>query len=94
MGLMPLMCTATKSSGAAEFLLNWPTTDVNIITQSGASFLARVRNTAEYFAKTVERPNNPGRVQHQFLLQQWRESEEMLLIACSLLANVSRSYST
>jgi hypothetical protein len=84
MGLMSLM--STKFSGAAKFLLNWPTTDVNITTQSGASFLARVRNTAECFAKTVERLNNPGRVQ--------RESEEMLLIACSLLANVSRSYST
>jgi hypothetical protein len=79
LGLTPLMCTTEFAPGAAKFLLNWPTTDVNLTTRSGASFLARVRNTVKYFSKKVARPDNPEKFQHQFLLQQWREIEEMLV---------------
>jgi hypothetical protein len=73
------MCTTKLASGAAKFLLNWPTTDVNITTRSGASFLARVRNAVKHFSNSGARPANPDQVQHHFLLQQWREIEEMLV---------------
>jgi ankyrin repeat protein len=79
MGLTPLMCTIKLAPGAAKFLLNWPTTDVNITTRSGESFLARVRIDVKYFSDKIARPDNPEQVQHQFLLQQWTEIEEMLV---------------
>jgi ankyrin repeat protein len=79
MRLTPLMCTIKHAPGAAKFLLNWPTTDVNITTRSGESFLARVRIAVKYFSNKIARPDNPEQVQHQFLLQQWTEIEEMLV---------------
>jgi hypothetical protein len=69
--ITPLMCTTTGAPGAAKFLLNWPTTDVNITSRSGESFLSDVRSTIL--------PDNPDKVQHQFLLQQWHEIEGMLV---------------
>jgi ankyrin repeat protein len=38
-GLTPLMYTTPDAPGAAKSLLDWPTTDASITTQSGASFL-------------------------------------------------------
>jgi hypothetical protein len=73
------MGTTRHAPGAAKFLLNWPTTDVNIASRSGTSFLVRVRSTITAFSDTVALPDNPDRVQHQFLLRQWREIEEMLV---------------
>jgi hypothetical protein len=78
-GLTPLMCTTANAPGAAKFLLDWPATDGNIATRSGASFLASARKAVECFSKKVARPDNPYRVQHQLLLRQWRELEEMLV---------------
>jgi hypothetical protein len=75
----PLMCTVPDAPGAAKFLLNWPTTDANITTRSGASFLARVRLTITCFSGMIALPHNSEQVQHQFKLQQWREIEEMLV---------------
>jgi hypothetical protein len=75
LGVTPLIRTTPFTPGAAKFLLNWPTTDVNITTQSGASFLTKVREAIEIFA----RPDYPNRVQNKFLLRQWREIEEMLV---------------
>jgi hypothetical protein len=79
LGLTPLLCTTPNAPGAVKFLMNWPTIDVNITTRSGASFLAMVKGTVECFAERVGRPDNPDRVQHQFLLKRWREIKEMLL---------------
>jgi hypothetical protein len=79
LGLTPLMFSLSSAPGAAKFLLNWTTTDANITTRSGASFLAKVREIVEYFSERAARPDNPERVQLQFLLQQWREIEEMLV---------------
>jgi hypothetical protein len=73
-GLTPLIFTEKLAPGAAKFLLRWPTTDANITTRSGASFLARVRDNIKYF-----RSNNPERIQNQFTLRQWREIEEILV---------------
>jgi hypothetical protein len=72
-GQTPLMVTTPDAPGAAKFLLNWSTTDFNITTRSGESFLARVRNIIEYFFEGVARP------EQQLLLRQWREIEAMLV---------------
>jgi hypothetical protein len=75
-----LLRTAPGAPGAAKFLLNWPiTTDVNITDRSGKSFLSGVRIAVKFFSDKVALPDNPDRVQHQFLLQQWIEIEEMLV---------------
>jgi ankyrin repeat protein len=80
LGLTPLMYTTPVAPGAAKFLLNWPTTDINISNRSGESFLGRVRRTVEYFSDMIIAfPDDHDRVQHQFLLQQWRDIEEMLV---------------
>jgi hypothetical protein len=73
------MGTTMFAPGAAKFLLEWATTDVNITASSGASFLTRVREAVEYFSDQVELPDNPDRVKDQFVLQQWCEIEEMLV---------------
>jgi hypothetical protein len=79
-GLTPLGNTITFAPGAAKCLLNWPTTDVNITDRyGGKSYLARVREVEFYFTNEIARPDNPTKVQHQFLLQQWRGIEDMLL---------------
>jgi hypothetical protein len=78
-GAIPLMCTAPDAPGAAKYLLKWPTTDVDITTPSGTSFLAMVRIAVEYFSNQILLPDNPDQVQHQFLLQQWREIEKMMV---------------
>jgi hypothetical protein len=79
LGRTPLMYTMSWAPGAAKFLLEWPTTDVNIIDRSGFSFLAKVRGVVEYFSDQVALPDNPDKVKDRFVLQQWREIEEMLL---------------
>jgi hypothetical protein len=79
LGMIPLMTTTPDAPGAATFLLNWPTTDVNITTRSRASFLANVRLTVKHFFDQVARPDNPNQIQDQFLLQQWQEIEVMLV---------------
>jgi ankyrin repeat protein len=78
-GVTPLMRTPLFAPGAAKFLLEWPTTDVNITARSGASFLAVVREAVSYVSDQVALPDNPNRVKDQFVLQQWREIEEMLV---------------
>jgi hypothetical protein len=79
MGNIPLTYSNPHAPGAAKFLLNWPTTDANITSQSGASFLAGVRETVEGFSNKIALPDNPEMVQHQLLLQQCSEIEEMLV---------------
>jgi hypothetical protein len=79
LGNTPLMYTIPDAPGAAKFLLNWPTTDANITTRTGVSFLARVRSLITAFSYQIARPDNPDRVQHQFAIQQWRNIEEMLV---------------
>jgi hypothetical protein len=79
LGWTPLMCTMPDAPGAAKFLLNWPTTDCNITLRSGESFPTRVRHSIKYFSDFIALPDNPEQLQHQFLLQQWREIEDMLV---------------
>jgi hypothetical protein len=75
----PLMYTFPDAPGTAKFLLKWPTTDANITTRSGQSFLAMVRLVITDFSEQIADPDNPERLQHQFVLQQWRGIEDMLL---------------
>jgi hypothetical protein len=79
LGATPLMCTIPEAPGAAKFLLNWPTTDVNIIARPEASFLAIVRFAITAYSDQIALPGSPNQVQDQFLLQQWREIEFMLV---------------
>jgi hypothetical protein len=79
LGLTPLMCSSKGAPGVAKFLLNWPTTDANITTRSGVSFLASVRSSITLYSGLIAEPDNSEQVQHQFLLQQWRGIEEMLV---------------
>ena len=73
------MVAIPNTPGAANFFLKWPTTDANITTRSGHSFLAVVRKTIEYFSERITLSDNPNRVQHGFLLRQWCEIEEILV---------------
>jgi hypothetical protein len=74
LGVIPLMCTMPDAPGAAKLLLKWPTTDANITTQSGASFLALVRDAVKLVSDQIALPD-----QDQFVLQQWRGIEVMLV---------------
>jgi hypothetical protein len=78
-GRTPLMWTMPDAPGAAKFLLNWPTTDANITTRCGASFLAMVRSTITAFPDQIALPDHLDQVANQFKLQQWREIEKMLV---------------
>jgi hypothetical protein len=78
-GLTALLWTIPDAPGAAKFLLNWPTTDVNITTRSGASLLATVRRYIDAYTAEISLRDDPDQVQDQFKLHQWREVEEMLV---------------
>jgi hypothetical protein len=80
-GLTPLMCTIPYAPGAARFLLNWPTTDVNITNRFGESFLANIRWLITEISGKISRPGIPdhNQVVDQFLLRQWREIEEIMV---------------
>jgi hypothetical protein len=80
LGMTPMMVTTKLAPSAAKFMLHWPTTDVNITNYDGESFLAKVHKTIAALSMAVTFPNNPELVQHQFVLQQWRDVEEMLLV--------------
>jgi hypothetical protein len=88
-GLTPLLWTTPHAPSAAKFLLNWPATDANIITQSGDSFLAKVREAIEYFSHKIALPDNPEQIQHQLLLQQWRKIEAMLVERGAIDADIT-----
>jgi hypothetical protein len=79
-GVTPLMFTAPDAPSAAKFLLNWPTTDVNITSRIGESFHDEVREAIEYFSDEIARPDNPEMVQHQFATKQWLEIQDMLVL--------------
>jgi ankyrin repeat protein len=70
--MTPLMYTNDLAPGAAKFLLNWPTTEINILNGAGESFLV-------ILCSTISSHDNPALVQHIILVQQWRDIEEMLI---------------
>jgi hypothetical protein len=78
-GATPLMFTVPYAPSAAKFLLNWPNIDVIIVSRSGVSFLARVREAVKCLSKDFVGPDNPNKVRDQFLHKQWRVIEDMLM---------------
>lgn len=74
-----LMFTMKYAPGAAKFLMSWPTTDLKITNRSGESYIDRVRVAVKYFSYQITLRDNPEKVQHQFLLQQWSAIEDMLV---------------
>jgi hypothetical protein len=79
-GRTPLMYTTPDAPGTAKFLLNWPTADANVTSQSGASFLARVRSlNSDLSDQIVLIHDDPDRAQRQFVIQQWRDIVELLV---------------
>jgi hypothetical protein len=80
-GSIAWMFTVPFAPGAAKFLLNWPTTDVSITTRSGESFHALlVRLVSAHLSEDqISLPTRPDQVGRQFLLQQWRDIEGMLV---------------
>jgi hypothetical protein len=80
MGRTPLMYTIPHAPGSAKCLLNWRTTDANIIDGSGESFLFMVRyRLIPAFVIEISLPDVPKRIMYQLLHQQWTEIEEMLV---------------
>jgi hypothetical protein len=73
------LLTTPHAPGAAKFLLSWPATNVTITSRSGASFLDKVRKAVEDYSCKAALPESLDKVQDQFLLQQWREVEAMLM---------------
>jgi ankyrin repeat protein len=92
-GRTPLVYAIPDAPGAAKLLLNWPNTEVNITTRSGASFLALVCTAIRGVSDKGAAPDNPEQVQHQLLLQQWCEIEEMLLERGALDTGITTLYS-
>jgi hypothetical protein len=79
-GYTPLMCTAKFAPGAVKFLLEWstpPTTDIDIhiANRAGVIVLDLVGSTIDDFTDQVA----PQQVKVDFLLQQWREIEYILV---------------
>jgi hypothetical protein len=64
LGLTPLMRTAIYASGAANFMLEWASVDVNTDVNI---FLALVRLTIEHFSDQIEISDNPDRAEDQFV---------------------------
>jgi hypothetical protein len=88
-GLTPLMYTSPEAPSVAKFLLNWPTTDANITSRSGESFLAKVRLTITTFSVKVAQSDSPEEVQDRFLIQQWTAIEEVLVERGAIATGVS-----
>jgi hypothetical protein len=82
-GMIPLMYTFPDAPGAAKFLLNWPTTDVDVTTQSGVLILGLVRSLitaiSDGISDGIATPENPEYVNLPLMLQQWCAIEEMLV---------------
>jgi hypothetical protein len=78
-GKTPLTQTIQWAPSAAKVLIEWPTTNVNIVNQSGSSMLALVREVISEIAVNVDNRDNPRRAQDAFRLEQWREVENMLV---------------
>jgi hypothetical protein len=79
-GQTPLARTIQYAPSAAKVVIEWPTTNVNIVNQSGVSMLAIVRHLISEIAVKVDTSHeNSRRAQDAFLLEQWREVENMLV---------------
>jgi hypothetical protein len=79
-GATPLMWTTEWAPNAAKILIEWPTTDVNVVDQKGLSMLTFVRQVLENISGAADSPGNACRkAEDRLRLQQWLEVEEMLV---------------
>jgi hypothetical protein len=84
-GMTPVMSAVPMAPGAAKFLLEWstpPTTDIDIhiTSRTGVTLSDLVHSTIQDFSDQDALPDNPEqRAKRAFLLQQWREIEQMLV---------------
>jgi hypothetical protein len=81
-GMTPLMSAVPMAPGTAKFLLEWstpPTTDIHITNRAGLTLFDLVHSTIENFSAQAELHDNAERVKRAFLLEQWREIEQMLV---------------
>jgi hypothetical protein len=76
---MASMSRGFEITNGFTYSMHTNSTDVNIIDRSGTSFPGYVREVVEDFADKVAIPDNPDRVEDQFVLQQWREIEETMV---------------
>jgi ankyrin repeat protein len=58
LGITPLMFTMKCAPGATNFLLNWPTTNVNLTNRAGESFLSRLSQVLEHVSYKIALPYN------------------------------------
>jgi hypothetical protein len=87
LGMTPLIRTAPGAPGAAKFLLNWPTTDVNITPRSrsghqlaGIPFPIQVHGLILCTIDEIEGSGYPNQtLLYQLKLQQWRDIAKMLV---------------
>jgi hypothetical protein len=75
------MCTTLYAPGAAKYLLNLSSTeaDASINTQSKQAVLVRAPSLITAISQQIAHPDKSDKVQYQFLLQQCRGIEEMLV---------------
>jgi hypothetical protein len=85
LGESPLMCTVQMAPSAAKLLMEWPTTDVNLTAKSGKCILAMVRNTIDFLTHGCSFPWHP---RNQFLCQQWRDIEKLLVAKGAIVAGI------
>jgi hypothetical protein len=85
LGETPLMCSVQMAPSAAKLLMEWPTTDVNLTSKSGKCSLAMVRNTIDFLTHGCSFPWHP---RNQFLCQQWRDIEKVLLAKGAIIAGI------
>jgi hypothetical protein len=81
-GQTPLMHTVEASPGAAKFLIEWPTTDVNVRARTGMTVLALVRDAIKnlqrnWFMAMMDGENEDEMIRQGYLLSQWCEIEKM-----------------
>jgi hypothetical protein len=82
-GMTPVMSAVPTAPGAANFLLEWstpPTTDIHNTERTGVTLLGWIHSTIEIFSNRAASHDDPNeRVKDNFVLQQWREIETMLV---------------
>jgi hypothetical protein len=66
LGLTLLMCSIKWAPSAAKVLIEWPTTNINIVDQSGRAVLALVRMVIEELSDAMDSLENPRRAEDHF----------------------------
>jgi hypothetical protein len=84
-GMTPVMSAIPMAPGAAKFLLEWSptppsTTDIHIPERTRVTSLGWIHSAMEIFSNRAASHDDPHeRVMANFVLQQWREIETMLV---------------